>query len=121
VRSQWHHLKQNSAKNETIPPSARHGADTIEDDKARLNKGFGAMTTAQDIIESGKPVARLRPAGNLVPKPSQQPAGPFDVATEARKPTVRDALVTGLLVIYPAFAAVAAIIAGLFLAGAGRV
>jgi hypothetical protein len=34
---------------------------------------------------------------------------------------MRDALVTGLLVIYPAFAAVAAIIAGLFLTGAGGV
>ncbi|MDX8492454.1 hypothetical protein RFN29_12775 [Mesorhizobium sp. VK22B] len=77
------------------------------------------MTTAEDIIEGG--TARLRPAGSLMPKPAQQPAGPFEVAAEARKPTVRDALVTGLLVIYPAFAAVAAIIAGLFLAGAGSV
>ncbi|MDX8448595.1 hypothetical protein [Mesorhizobium captivum] len=77
------------------------------------------MTTAEDIIEGG--IARLRPAGSLMPKPAQQPAGPFEVAAEARKPTVRGALVTGLLVIYPAFAAVAAIIAGLFLAGAGGV
>ncbi|MBZ9762916.1 hypothetical protein LB553_18830 [Mesorhizobium sp. CA8] len=63
----------------------------------------------------------MKPAGNAALRPAQQPAGPFEVAAEARKPTVRDALVTGLLVIYPAFAAVAAIIAGLFLAGAGRV
>ncbi|RWA67238.1 hypothetical protein [Mesorhizobium sp.] len=79
------------------------------------------MTTAEDIIESGKPAARLRPAGSFAPKQAQQPAGPFEVVAEAHKPTVRDALVTGLLVIYPAFAAVAAIIAGLFLAGAGGV
>lgn len=75
------------------------------------------MTTAEDIIESGKS-ARLRPAGGAL-KPAQQPAGPFEVAAEARKPTASDALVTGLLVIYPAFAAVAAIIAGLFLTRAG--
>jgi len=79
------------------------------------------MTMAQDIIERGKPTARLRPAGNASLKPAQQPAGPFSVASEAHKPTMRDALVTGLLVIYPAFAAVAAIIAGLFLTGAGGV
>ncbi|MDX8468521.1 hypothetical protein RFM26_22720 [Mesorhizobium sp. VK23B] len=77
------------------------------------------MTTAEDIIENG--TARLRPAGNLMPKPAQQPAGPFEVMAEAHKPTVRDALVTGLLVIYPAVAALAAIIAGLFLTGAGGV
>jgi hypothetical protein len=76
------------------------------------------MTTANDIIESGKS-ARLRPAGGGAVKQAQQPAGPFDVAMQTRKPTARDALVTGLLVIYPAFAAVAAIIAGLFLTGAG--
>ncbi|MCV3205397.1 hypothetical protein OHD62_07490 [Mesorhizobium sp. YC-39] len=47
------------------------------------------------------------------------PAGPFEAAAEERKgSTVRDALMTGLLVIYPALATVAAIVAGLFLAGA---
>lgn len=76
------------------------------------------MTTTEDIIES-KPVAKLRPAGSAIPNPAQQPAGPFEVVAEAHKPTVHDALVTGLLVIYPAFAAVAAIIAGLFLTSAG--
>ncbi|CDX54224.1 conserved hypothetical protein [Mesorhizobium plurifarium] len=76
------------------------------------------MTTADDIIESGRS-AGLRPAGVSTLKPAQQPAGPFEVSTQTRKPTARDALVTGLLVIYPAFAAVAAIIAGLFLTGAG--
>jgi hypothetical protein len=77
------------------------------------------MTTAEDIIERRS--ARLRPAGNLAPKPAQHPAGAFEVTAEAQKPTVRDALVTGLLVIYPAFAAVAAILAGLFLTSAGSV
>ncbi|AZO05697.1 hypothetical protein EOA27_18345 [Mesorhizobium sp. M2A.F.Ca.ET.037.01.1.1] len=75
------------------------------------------MTTAEDIIEGE--TARLRPAGVPALKPAQQPAGPFEAA--ATKPSARDALVTGLLVIYPAFAAVAAILAGLFLAGAGSV
>ncbi|RRI03002.1 hypothetical protein EH240_10515 [Mesorhizobium tamadayense] len=79
------------------------------------------MTTARDNIESGQPATKLRPAGSLTPKPAQQPAGPFEVAAEAHKPTARDALLTGLLVIYPAFAAMAAIIAGLFLTGASSV
>ncbi|RWB70524.1 MAG: hypothetical protein E5X34_21660 [Mesorhizobium sp.] len=61
----------------------------------------------------------MRPAGVPTLKPAQHPAGPFEAA--AAKPSARDALVTGLLVIYPAFAAVAAILAGLFLAGAGSV
>ena len=79
------------------------------------------MTVAEDIIESGKPTARLRAASSLAPKQAQQPAGPFEVIAETHKPTVRDALVTGLLVIYRAFAALAAIIAGLFLTSAGSV
>lgn len=46
-------------------------------------------------------------------------AGPFEIAAEERaSSTLRDALMTGLLVIYPAFAALAAIVAGLFLTGA---
>ncbi|PDQ22191.1 hypothetical protein CN311_04580 [Mesorhizobium sanjuanii] len=50
------------------------------------------------------------------------PPGPFEAAVEERRgPTMRDALMTGLLVIYPALATVAAIVAGLFLAGAGGV
>lgn len=49
-----------------------------------------------------------------------QVAGPFEVAPEASKGSgMRDVLITGLLVIYPAFATVAAIVVGLFLAGAG--
>jgi len=76
------------------------------------------MRTAEDIIEGAAP-AKLRPAGGSVLKPAQQPAGPFEVAPA--KPSAREALVTGLLVIYPAFAAVAAILAGLFLAGASSI
>ncbi|MBZ9823006.1 hypothetical protein [Mesorhizobium sp. CA4] len=78
------------------------------------------MTTANDMIESGTS-PKLRPAGNVALRPAQQPAGPFEVPTQRREPTVRDALITGLLVIYQAFAAVAAIIAELFLAGAGSI
>jgi hypothetical protein len=112
--------KQDCTENETIPPSTRHAADTIDDHKARRNNGFGAMTMAKDITGSGKP-ARLRPAGGAVCEAAQQPAGPFEVTAEARRPTARDALATGLLVIYPAFAVVAAIIAGLFLTSAGSI
>ncbi|RWM05697.1 MAG: hypothetical protein E5X80_33720 [Mesorhizobium sp.] len=79
------------------------------------------MIKAEDIVDDGKPIAKLRPAGSFTLKVAQQPAGPFEVGAEAQKPTMRDALMTGLLVIYPAFAAVAAILAGLFLRGAGGV
>jgi hypothetical protein len=45
-------------------------------------------------------------------------AGPFEVEGERNSSSLRDAVLTGLLVIYPAFATVAAIVAGLLLAGA---
>ncbi|SJM29174.1 hypothetical protein [Mesorhizobium delmotii] len=83
------------------------------------------MTTARkfDIIDSGaRELPRLRPADHHAPRPAAQMAGPFEVAADKRTgPTMRDALITGLLVIYPAFATLAAIVAGLFLAGAGGV
>ena len=74
------------------------------------------MITAKDI-DSGEPVAKLRPADGHELKAAGQRAGPFDVAAGQASST-RDALMTGLLVIYPAFAALAAILAGLFLSGA---
>jgi hypothetical protein len=81
------------------------------------------MTAARkfDIRErdAGGLPARLRPAGGHAPRTASRTAGPFDIAADERTGTsMRDALVTGLLVIYPAFATVAAIVAGLFLAGA---
>ncbi|TGQ33356.1 hypothetical protein [Mesorhizobium sp. M00.F.Ca.ET.216.01.1.1] len=79
------------------------------------------MTTARkfDIIDSaGELPALLRPADGHGTRTASQIAGPFEVAADERKgATVRDALMTGLLVIYPAFAALAAIVAGLFLTG----
>lgn len=61
--------------------------------------------------------ARLRPAGTPAPRMVSQAAGPFDVPADTGKGTsMRDALVTGLLVIYPTVATVVAIVAGLFLA-----
>jgi hypothetical protein len=78
------------------------------------------MNTAAEL-DSAHTIARLRPAGGPIVRHAQQPAGPFAVTPDQVKPTARDALVTGLLVLYPAFAAVAAIIAGLFLSGAGGV
>lgn len=82
------------------------------------------MATLQkfDIIDSGARDAsvRLRPADNHAPKATKQFAGPFEIAAQQRNgPTMRDVLITGLLVIYPVFAAPAAILAGFFLAGAG--
>jgi hypothetical protein len=78
------------------------------------------MTAARkfDSMDGGELPARLRPA-DPHSRTASQAAGPFEITSEDGKtPTMRDALVTGLLVIYPAFATVAAIIAGLILAGA---
>ncbi|MBZ9798977.1 hypothetical protein [Mesorhizobium sp. ES1-4] len=61
--------------------------------------------------------AHLRPADTHTHKMTSQAAGPFEPG-EGASPAMRDALVTGLLVIYPALAIVAAIVAGLYLSGA---
>lgn len=80
------------------------------------------MTTTRTggTVEAGEGThqARLRPADASSRQPAAQSAGPFEVA--ARKGAgMRGALMTGVLVLYPAFATVVAIIAGLFLTGAG--
>ncbi|WP_095198008.1 hypothetical protein [Mesorhizobium carmichaelinearum] len=80
------------------------------------------MTSAvkfQANSDAGELPARLRPAATHAPKMVGQAAGPFEVPADADKgPSLRDALVTGLLVIYPTVATVVAIVAGLFLASA---
>ncbi|TRC85955.1 hypothetical protein FJV76_32215 [Mesorhizobium sp. WSM4303] len=78
------------------------------------------MTMAQkfDIRDDSSHEVRLRPAESRQPVTASL-AGPFEVTAEERKgSSMREALMTGLLVIYPAFAALAAIVAGLFLTGA---
>jgi len=66
---------------------------------------------------AGELPARLRPADIHAAKMVGQAAGPFEAPVDTGKgSSMRDALVTGLLVIYPAVATVAAIVAGLFLA-----
>ena len=80
------------------------------------------MTAAQkfDIRDDGLYEVRLRPAESRAPGTAS--LGPFEVTADERKgSTMREALMTGLLVIYPAFAALAAIVAGLFLTGASGV
>jgi hypothetical protein len=68
---------------------------------------------------AGEMPARLRPAHVHAAKVAGQPAGPFEVPADTGKgSSMREALVTGLLVIYPAVATVTAIVVGLFLAGA---
>ncbi|MGX7876962.1 hypothetical protein ACVDG5_033805 [Mesorhizobium sp. ORM6] len=75
-----------------------------------------------DIIDGGISDVRahLRPADTHAAKMANQAAGPFEVpSNNSNGPSLRDALVTGLLVIYPALAIIAAIFAGLYLSGAG--
>lgn len=69
--------------------------------------------------DAGELPARLRPADMHAPKMASQAAGPFEVPADTGKgPSMRDALMTGLLVIYPTVATVVAIVAGLVLASA---
>jgi len=60
-------------------------------------------------------------ASSAVAKPGVQlAAGPFDVSRprgENAATTLSDALITGLLIVYPVVATVVAVIVGLFLAG----
>ena len=78
------------------------------------------------VIDGGadRGSAHLLPANHHARKMAGQAtagqvAGPFDRAADDDKgASLRDALMTGLLVIYPALATVAAIVAGLFLASA---
>jgi hypothetical protein len=76
-----------------------------------------ARQHAIDSATGGLP-ARLRPAEVHTQKMVGQIAGPFEIQADSKGASMRDTLVTGLLVIYPAFATVAAIVAGLFLASA---
>jgi len=63
---------------------------------------------------------RLRPAAAGMRAPAGSTAGPFEPVTPRRKGSaLGDALVTGLLVVYPAFATVAAVVVGFVLSGGG--
>lgn len=70
-------------------------------------------------VGAGEVPTRLRPADLHAQKMVSQAAGPFEIPADAGKgPSMRDAFMTGLLVIYPTVATVVAIVAGLFLASA---
>lgn len=76
------------------------------------------MSTIDGI--DGLQPARLRPAAAGPTAMAAGAAGPFEPPAPRRADsTLGDALVTGLLVIYPTFATVAAIIVGLVLSGGG--
>ena len=78
------------------------------------------MARALDSIHSeGAASARFRPAAGAS-KPAPQAAGPFEVApVEGQGGGFAGVLMTALLVVYPAFATVAAIVIGLSLSGNG--
>ncbi|TPK92473.1 hypothetical protein [Mesorhizobium sp. B4-1-4] len=74
------------------------------------------LTDADWCGKAGDVCAHLRPANTHIHKMTSHAAGPFEPTSgEVAGPTMRDALVTGLLVIYPALAIVAAIFAGLYM------
>jgi hypothetical protein len=78
------------------------------------------MARGWDSIRSeGAASARLRPAATAS-KPAHHAAGPFSIAPEAEQGRgFASVLMTALLVVYPAFATVAAIVVGLSLSGGG--
>ena len=80
------------------------------------------MTTTDmhgnDNRRGGFSASGLRPADAAWRPVSRLAAGPFDVPADKRDrdmSSLSGALMTGLLVVYPAFATVAAIVVGLFL------
>jgi len=69
--------------------------------------------TAGGFFGGGASGAGSKPAAQLA-------AGPFDVSPqrhETTATTLSDALITGLLIVYPVVATVVAVIVGLFFAG----
>lgn len=62
----------------------------------------------------------LHAANAPAPASSRLAPGPFDVSgakRDSEATTVADALITGLLIVYPALATVVAVVAGLYLSG----
>ncbi len=77
-----------------------------------------AATDKSECI--GASVVRLKPAAGSPRAPSGGMAGPFEPVKPHRKgSSLGDALVTGLLIVYPAFATVAAVVVGFMLSGSG--
>jgi hypothetical protein len=70
-------------------------------ENSTMNDGYSASLR---VANAAKPASRLA-------------AGPFDIspATRDDETSIPDALITGLLIIYPALATVVAVIVGLFL------
>jgi hypothetical protein len=115
-------MKQKRTQNETIPPRSRHSADTINRHKPQTAKRGSIMTARGNIhdIDGKRRPARLQAASTGAQLAAKGAAGPFEPASPRRSgASVGEALVTGLLVVYPAFATVAAIVVGLMLGGAG--
>jgi hypothetical protein len=83
---------------------------------ARLTNRRIAHTTISGRGEA-RPAA-LRPATGRLDATSRM-SGPFEAATPKGGSELSATFVTGLLVIYPAFATMLAIIFGLFLTGRG--
>ena len=78
------------------------------------------MAARGDIEIIDRNAARLKPAAAGMRAPSASAAGPFEPVAPPRKGAgLGDALVTGLLVVYPAFATVAAVVVGFALSGGG--
>jgi hypothetical protein len=68
----------------------------------------------------GRTSGRFRAADQAIEPASPIAAGPFDLPCASRNDeaaSLPDALITGLLVVYPALATVVALIVGLSLAG----
>jgi hypothetical protein len=102
-----------------MPPFSRHCSVTFGLDNAAAS--FGArITMAYQTNTNGDLSSSLR-AANIMAKPaaSHVAAGPFGaaLAKDENETTLSDALITGMLVVYPVVATVVAVIVGLALSG----
>jgi hypothetical protein len=101
-----------------MPPFSRHDPVTFGLDNAAVS--FGArIIMAYQNTNSGYS-SSLRAASAAAKPASRLAAGPFDVSSASREnetASLPDALITGMLVIYPAVATVVAVMVGLVLAG----
>jgi hypothetical protein len=102
-----------------MPPFSRHCSVTFGLDNAAASFGARIIMAYQNNTNSGFS-SSLRAADSASKPSSRLAAGPFDVSSASREnetASLPDALITGMLVVYPVVATVVAAMVGLVLAG----
>jgi hypothetical protein len=100
-----------------MPPFSRHCSVTFGLDNAAASFGARIIMAYQNNTNSGFS-GSLRAADAASKPASRLAAGPFDVSGASREnetASLPDALITGMLVVYPVLATVVAVMVGLSL------